>query len=131
EVKARAVVSAANVPCVGDGEAVLQRRGIRLLPDFVVSAGGTLGFLGDAESRFYDDDFRLMFERMLRRAEREGISPAALARRTAEGRFDPAAECRFLERNWKDQLLEAVRARLLGAASLLRRRREALFQLVN
>lgn len=130
-IEARAMVSAANVPCVGDAETILQRRGIWVLPDFVVSAGGTLGFLGEDEDRFYENDFRLMFERMLRRADRDATSPAALARRTAEDRFDPAAECRFIERNWKDRLLEAVRTRLQGRSSLLQKRREALVRLVN
>ncbi len=51
---ARAVVPAANVPCTPEAEIILEERGIPLLPDFIVNAGGILGFLSTAPDNYAD-----------------------------------------------------------------------------
>lgn len=130
-IQAKAVVPSANVPCTGDAEQVLLQRGIRLLPDFVVSVGGTLGFLGEQEDTFYKQDFRQMIERLLLRAEQAGTSPVALARETANTRFDPNAECTFLDVGWKKKAVDALRARFVSRKRATDARRAALIKLVN
>jgi glutamate dehydrogenase/leucine dehydrogenase len=41
-LKARIVAQGANIPCTDEAEALLQSRGVLLLPDFVVNAGGVI-----------------------------------------------------------------------------------------
>jgi glutamate dehydrogenase (NAD(P)+) len=41
-VKARIVAQGANIPCTPEAEALLERRGVLVLPDFVVNAGGVI-----------------------------------------------------------------------------------------
>jgi glutamate dehydrogenase/leucine dehydrogenase len=41
-LKARIVAQGANIPCTPEAEAILESRGILILPDFVVNAGGVI-----------------------------------------------------------------------------------------
>jgi glutamate dehydrogenase (NAD(P)+) len=41
-LKARIVAQGANIPCTPEAEAILESRGILVLPDFVVNAGGVI-----------------------------------------------------------------------------------------
>jgi glutamate dehydrogenase (NAD(P)+) len=41
-IQARIVAQGANIPCTSDAEAMLEARGVLVLPDFVVNAGGVI-----------------------------------------------------------------------------------------
>ncbi|HEX5136153.1 MAG TPA: hypothetical protein VFY93_04215 [Planctomycetota bacterium] len=98
---ARAVVSGANDPFAAGAEEVLLRRGVLLLPDFVVNSGGILGsFLSsfglgrERIERFEMDAWRGACGRLIARARRRGLAPPACAR----GDVDPSSQPGWLAR---------------------------------
>lgn len=93
-LRCRAVVPAANVPCTSDGEAELERKGIVLLPDFIINGGGIVGTglteLGSDEEtlqHIFLVDFKNMCLRMLRHSENAGVTPVVAASQVAHQQF--------------------------------------------
>ena len=81
-----AVVPAANVPCTPEAERILAERGIALLPDFIVNAGGILGFVSTAGDNYagFIAKMKGMQKRLLALAAATKESPVQCARRVAE-----------------------------------------------
>jgi glutamate dehydrogenase (NAD(P)+) len=93
-LKARAVVPAANVPCTDAAEAALLARGVWVLPDFICNSGGVIGTrlaqLRVTSSQIRElsiHEFGGMVTRLLERSAEQRVAPVALARRIAEDRY--------------------------------------------
>ena len=85
EVRAGLIVEAANAPTTAEADAILQRRGIAVLPDILVNAGGvTVSYFEWAQSeqrQVWDlAEVRRQLERTLTRAFREVVATAAAHR---------------------------------------------------
>lgn len=89
QLQVRAIVPAANVPCTPSAETALEKRGIMLLPDFVVNGGGVLGILaGDgSEQQFFQTKFKDLIARLLKISEKRTQSPMNLARAVADHNY--------------------------------------------
>ncbi len=59
-IKAKLILEAANGPITPDGDAILERRGITVVPDVVANAGGVtvsyFEWVQDLQSFFWDED---------------------------------------------------------------------------
>jgi glutamate dehydrogenase (NAD(P)+) len=76
DVKARMVVEAANGPTTREGDAILNERGIYLVPDIVANAGGVIvsyfEWVQDLQSFFWEEDeVNGRLKRIIQRAFRE------------------------------------------------------------
>jgi glutamate dehydrogenase (NAD(P)+) len=118
-LRARAVVPAANAPCADAAEAALMARGIPVLPDFICNSGGVIGtrlaHLAVTLPRVRQlciDEFGGMVTRLLQQSAAQRVSPATLARRTAEDRYrdtsGPATEHGRLRRSVASRLARCV-----------------------
>jgi glutamate dehydrogenase/leucine dehydrogenase len=94
-VQARLVSPGANSPCTDEAEAVLLRRGVLVLPDFVSNCGGVLGgtmeFAGIADAAidaFMECRLGQRIAELFSQAEQQRTSVRELATRTALERFD-------------------------------------------
>jgi glutamate dehydrogenase/leucine dehydrogenase len=90
----RLVVPIANVPCTEQALAILDRRGITYVPDFVANGGGVCGHVlagacpeNVETTRPFIRCFGAMVLRMLRAAEAQRISPRKLAEQVAHENF--------------------------------------------
>ncbi|WP_425587525.1 hypothetical protein [Streptomyces shaanxiensis] len=103
EIKAKLVVEGANLPTSVDAQAVLARRGITVLPDFVANAGGVVAAAFAMEARYsgFRPDTTAIFETIstrlrantitvLEEAERRAATPHAAGRALAEQRVRTA-----------------------------------------
>jgi glutamate dehydrogenase/leucine dehydrogenase len=96
-VRARIVAQGANIPATPEAEARLFERGILVLPDFIVNAGGVIcgaveyagGTKADA-LRIIDERIRANTATMLQRAAAEGIPPRDAALTSTRRRLDEA-----------------------------------------
>lgn len=101
-VTARWIVEAANMPVLPAAEELLAARGVTVLPDVVVNSGTNawwwwtlFGDIGpDAEQAFAHTrrSMRVLIDRTLARAERDGISPRAAAHALVADRLPVLAE---------------------------------------
>jgi glutamate dehydrogenase (NAD(P)+) len=80
-LKAKIVVEGANIPCTTGAEAILESRGVLILPDFVVNAGGVIcavtEFHGGNETTAFvsiDEKIRRNTTLLINKARGEGIS---------------------------------------------------------
>jgi glutamate dehydrogenase (NAD(P)+) len=85
-LKARIVAQGANIPCTPEAEAILESRGILVLPDFVVNAGGVIcaatEYHGGNESSAFaaiDEKIRTNTLAVIQESRRSGISTRAAA----------------------------------------------------
>ncbi len=79
--KAKIVAEGANIPCTTEAEAILESRGVLILPDFVVNAGGVIcavtEFHGGNETTAFlsiDEKIRRNTTLSINKARGEGIS---------------------------------------------------------
>ncbi|MBZ5677054.1 MAG: Glu/Leu/Phe/Val dehydrogenase [Acidobacteriia bacterium] len=100
-LKARIVAQGANIPCTPEAEAILESRGILVLPDFVVNAGGVIcaaiEYHGGSESTAFgaiDDKIRKNTTMMIEESRRAGISTRAAATALATSRVQNAERAR-------------------------------------
>ncbi|MBI1888802.1 MAG: Glu/Leu/Phe/Val dehydrogenase [Candidatus Spechtbacteria bacterium] len=100
-VQAKLIIEAANVPISDDIEGKLAKRGILVVPDIIVNAGGVISSY--AEYRGYNpkDMFSMVKSKIVKNtkailesAKREGISPRASAMKIAEERVEQAMKTR-------------------------------------
>jgi glutamate dehydrogenase/leucine dehydrogenase len=59
-LKAKAVVEAANNPTTNEAERFLHRKGVIVLPDILVNAGGVIGSYAEYKDRTPDEAFGLI-----------------------------------------------------------------------
>jgi glutamate dehydrogenase/leucine dehydrogenase len=100
-LKASIVAQGANIPCTPEAEAMLESRGVLILPDFVANAGGVIcactEYHGGNESAAFgaiDEKIRRNTAAMIEESRRAGISTRAAAMQLAGGRIRSAARAR-------------------------------------
>jgi glutamate dehydrogenase (NAD(P)+) len=59
-IKAKAIVEAANNPTTAEAERLLHKRGVIVLPDFLVNAGGVIGSYAEYKGKNVDEAFGLI-----------------------------------------------------------------------
>jgi glutamate dehydrogenase (NAD(P)+) len=102
QITARWVVEAANMPVVPEAEELLAARGITVLPDVVVNSAtnawwwwtlfGDIGADADEAFTHIRRSMRALTDRMLTRAEADGVSPRAAAHAIAADRLPGIVE---------------------------------------
>jgi glutamate dehydrogenase/leucine dehydrogenase len=100
-IRARLVLSGANIPATEQGEAILHRRGILLVPDFIANAGGVIcaatEYHGGTQATAFEriaQSIRDNTEVVLHRAQEEGIMPRQAAVALARERVEHAMRLR-------------------------------------
>ncbi len=96
-LNAKALVPIANVPCTDAALAVLDRRGIPYVPDYVVNGGGVCGHIlgvnmSREEVKAFSDKFVQMVARMLKMSEARGIPARVLADQIAHQNYGAIAK---------------------------------------
>lgn len=96
DVKARLVLQGANIPATAEAEAILDERGVIVVPDFIANAGGVICASVEYAGGTAAQAFAAISERIaentrsvLEDARREGVTPRAAA--------DALAVCRVEE----------------------------------
>jgi glutamate dehydrogenase/leucine dehydrogenase len=100
-LRARIVVSGANIPITPGAEALLEARGVLLVPDFIANAGGVIcaavEYAGGSESEALEtiaEKIRSNTEAVLTRARAEGIPTRRAAEALARERVEKAMALR-------------------------------------
>lgn len=98
---ARIVAQGANIPATGDAEAMLHRRGVLVLPDFIANAGGVISAAVEYRGGSAADAFAAIADKighntreMLAMATRDGMTPRAAGFALAHARLAIAAATR-------------------------------------
>lgn len=93
-LKARIVAQGANIPCTTEAEAILQGRGVLVLPDFVVNAGGVIcaaaEYHGSTEGAAFatiEEKIRQNTALLIERSRSAGVSTREAATALATGRI--------------------------------------------
>lgn len=97
DVRARLVLSGANIPATPEAEERLHQRGVLLIPDFIANAGGVIaaavdqagGTVSQALS-VIDETVRGNTQALLAAAESDGVSPRVAATSLARAPLDEA-----------------------------------------
>jgi len=86
KVRARVISSIANIPMTDEAEAIIFKKGILAVPDFISNAGGAILGVVDVLGGTSDDVFRVLRDFLgplssgiLSEAKQQGINPRALA----------------------------------------------------
>ncbi len=81
-IRARLILQGANIPATADAEAVLHRRGVLVVPDFIANAGGVIcaaaEYHGGTEAAAFEQIGQRVkhnTEAVLSRSHRDGIEP--------------------------------------------------------
>lgn len=100
-LKARLVVQGANIPATAEAEAILHRRGILSVPDFIANAGGVIcaavEYHGGTQAgalQSIDEKIRANTRACLAASRGSGQLPREAARQLAERRVRSAMACR-------------------------------------
>ena len=100
-LKARIVAQGANIPCTMEAEAILEKRGVLVLPDFVVNAGGVIcaaaEYHGGSESTAFatiEEKIRKNTTLVIEQSRRAGVSMREAAIALATGRVRNAERAR-------------------------------------
>ncbi|MBL8385264.1 MAG: Glu/Leu/Phe/Val dehydrogenase [Burkholderiales bacterium] len=85
-LRTRMVAQGANIPCTAGAEAILQQRGILVLPDFIANAGGVIcaameyaGATAAAAMQAIEEKIRANTAAVLADAAARGVAPRAAA----------------------------------------------------
>lgn len=126
KLKAAAVVPAANAPWTDEAERIMLARGMFLLPDFVVNAGGILGAVSQStdEEQFFDTIYLEMLMRLVERAESVDTSPVIIARRYAEQNAEEIGDGFGLPASIQSRVMERL-SEMKGVPFLKTRQRKA------
>jgi glutamate dehydrogenase/leucine dehydrogenase len=100
-IRARLILQGANIPATAEAEALLHRRGILVVPDFIANAGGVIC----AAVEYHDGSEATAFEQIaqkiqhntevvLARSQRDGIEPRRAALELAGERVRAAMALR-------------------------------------
>ena len=100
-IQARIVAQGANIPCTADAEANLEARGVLILPDFVVNAGGVIcaaaEYHGSSESAAFatiEEKLRKNTSLTIEKSRRSRISTREAATALAMDRIRNAEKAR-------------------------------------
>ena len=100
-LNARIVAEGANIPCTPEAEAMLEARGVLILPDFVVNAGGVIcaaaEYHGGSETTAFaaiDEKIRRNITSLIEKSRRERISMREAAIGLAKERIRNAQRTR-------------------------------------
>jgi glutamate dehydrogenase (NAD(P)+) len=100
-LKARIVAQGANIPCTAEAEAALEARGVLILPDFVVNAGGVIcavaEYHGGSESSAFasiEEKIRRNTTQVIEESRRAGTSTRQAATSLALTRVHNAERAR-------------------------------------
>jgi glutamate dehydrogenase (NAD(P)+) len=100
-VKAKLILQGANIPATSEAEAILHRRGILVVPDFIANAGGVIcasvEYHGGTEAAVFEQigqKIRHNTEAVLARSRREAIEPRRAAVELARERVQAAMAMR-------------------------------------
>ncbi|MCH8072549.1 MAG: Glu/Leu/Phe/Val dehydrogenase [Proteobacteria bacterium] len=100
-VKAKLIVQGANIGVTGEAEALLHKRGVLCIPDFIANAGGVIcaavEYRGGTQVQAFeviDESIRANTAEILRDAEREEMLPREAAVRMAKERVRTAMRFR-------------------------------------
>jgi glutamate dehydrogenase/leucine dehydrogenase len=96
-IRARLILQGANIPATVEAEAVLHRRGVLVVPDFIANAGGVIcaavEYHGGSEAAAFEaiaQKVRRNTEAVLTRSQKEGIAPRRAAVELARERVEAA-----------------------------------------
>ena len=96
-IQAKLVLQGANIPATTEAEAVLHRRGVVVVPDFIANAGGVIcasvEYHGGTQAAAFDTIRQKIMENteiVLARSRREGIDPRRAAVQMARERVQTA-----------------------------------------
>jgi glutamate dehydrogenase (NAD(P)+) len=85
-LRARLVVSGANIPATAEAECSLHERGVLIVPDFIANAGGVIcasvEYHGGSETQAFqtiEEKIRANTEAVLQESKRRGVLPRAAA----------------------------------------------------
>lgn len=85
-IRARLILQGANIPATAEAEALLHRRGVLIVPDFIANAGGVIcgavEYHGGTEANAFDairDKIGHNTEAVLTRSRHDGIEPRRAA----------------------------------------------------
>ena len=100
-LQTRLVAEGANIPCTAEAEEALAARGVLVLPDFIVNAGGVIcaavEYRGGTEAAalaLIDEKIRANIEAMLKEVRRTGALPRIAALSLATERVRRAMRTR-------------------------------------
>lgn len=100
-LKTRVLAEGANIPCTLDAEQALAARGVLVLPDFIVNAGGVIaaavelrGGAEDTALATLESTIRRTTRAVLEEARTTGVAPRAVAVALAERRVRAAMRTR-------------------------------------
>jgi glutamate dehydrogenase (NAD(P)+) len=109
-VKAKLIVPGANIGVTERAEAMLHRRGVLCIPDFIANAGGVIcgavEFAGGTEAQVFpmiDEKIRGNTAEVLQRMKHERILPRKAAVAMARERLDEAMKYRRFSSGWSVQ----------------------------
>ena len=109
-VKAKLIVPGANIGITERAEAMLHRRGVLCVPDFIANAGGVIcgavEFAGGTEAQVFpmiDEKIRGNTAEVLERMKHERILPREAAVAMARERLDEAMRYRRFSSGWSVQ----------------------------
>jgi glutamate dehydrogenase/leucine dehydrogenase len=135
ELQTQAIVPAANGPCTIEAEAILARRKIPLLPDFIVNAGGVLGLIKPEDYfSFFQNDFRNLVARLLQASKERGMPPIDVAREIVFKNYDHDDRLFFREKSLAQKIVAALRSRSLfpsNQKTILAKRKQMLLDRIN
>jgi glutamate dehydrogenase/leucine dehydrogenase len=96
-LRAKAVLEAANNPTTSEAERFLHRKGIVVLPDILVNAGGVIGSYAEYKDKTSDEAFGLIDSKIrqnttlvIDRSIETGTMPRAVAMEIAKERVAEA-----------------------------------------
>jgi glutamate dehydrogenase (NAD(P)+) len=100
-MKAKLILQGANIPATPKAEAILDERGVVIVPDFIANAGGVIcaavEFAGGSRGQAMEtiaDKIRENTQEVLRRRREQKLSPRQAALELARARVDEASRYR-------------------------------------
>ncbi len=134
DLKCRAVVPAANVPCTQQAEKLLSQNGIVILPDFIVNSGGVIGpprhSGATIEDRFINA-FSMMIRRLLKVSQMKQVSCIDIAREVCNREYAQRCSLVVRERKLGRKISRVAMNRLLPDWIQATSRRGTILNILN
>ncbi len=108
QVKAKLILQGANIPVTLEAEAILAKRGVLVVPDFIANAGGLIMAAMEYRKKSAQEAFVAITrkiqkntDKILQKAQQEKLLPRAAAEQLALERVKAAMAMRNLSYPWK------------------------------